>query len=495
MEPRIQRELDTKHLMAVHRGVALDVLRGQPIRAYVSSQQSDTAPLECQVWRISPFGMDVIWQNNFAPLSSGAVDVTVVIGKQHISLKAVLAGEQFSENGASLIALRFLQENHAPRSGQIQRAADRWRCDTMYPPTGETLQAERFNSLVYFRLVDISRDGAQAVTSLRNNFLVPGLTLKCRIHFPTAESVKVDVTVMHVRRIDGESGEGCLALGVRWAGRTAALHKQAGQYLLQFGKSEHGVPTLSALKKSGLQCLSAARGVDFSYVRSETDFQEVLQLRLTAFREVVPTAKDATPSDWSDMYDSRARILIGRHRGKIVASCRIVYPSDTEELEHEHFVKMPQTFPKRSDIVECGRVCVDPGFRGQDLLIALFRYVVVTTLESGRSHLLSNCTQHLLKMYESIGCRRTGLEFIHPKDGSQHFLCMMNFKKAICGIDIHPVKWHALFGEMWDQLEDFHPKKLSLIGKARLATLLMARPGLAKIIQRKAVAPTKVAKR
>jgi predicted GNAT family N-acyltransferase len=424
-----------------------------------------------QLWHISPFGIELL-QKDAATLSVGeTVDILLNLNNQKLNYTAQVTGVDTLLNQGNLIGLRFIKE---PRVYTVDsRKIMRWECDPIYQPTGSARNALRFNDTVYFHVRNISSSGLLMYTSLRNKYLLPGSMLKSEITFPCIGSAVFDLTVNHVRETTDES-KPFLAVGVTFSATSKSALALCGQYLLQFGSAAGEAPSIAELRQQGFIHKSSAAAIDLSYVRTKEEYDDVLALRLKSFQGTLVLENMKEPSSWADIFDSRARILIGRHRGKAVVTSRIVFPEKDDELENERFVKLPDSLPSREQIVEVGRLCVDPSYRGNDLLISVLRYTLTTVLQGGRNYILINCTDELKPLYGALGYMPTGATFKHANDGQRHHVYILNARRTICGLDISPKYWMWAFVPIWAQLEEYaDAPSLPLLDRLRLRTYLL----------------------
>ncbi|MEK7690857.1 MAG: GNAT family N-acyltransferase, partial [Bdellovibrionota bacterium] len=345
---------------------AADVRPGESIQAEVVWQGA-TTPLreEVAVWRLSPLGVELAPTDeselNVIPIGS-KVGIHLNLGGVPCQFDGVSVGRRGVEAGRTILGIRWNESVDASRlDGDERRSRERWICGPEFAPTGMASNPARFNDFIYFRVRDVSAGGMQILLSLRNKFVVPGMVFDATISFPMLGQIRARFKVRHTR-VTSEAGKDYLAAGVSMVETSQAYLATVGQFLMQFGADVSPVK----LREQGFLPLSVVSGVDFSFVRTAAEYQEVLQLRLGAYASAGKVKSDRKPEQMGDEFDSRARILIGRHRGKVVASMRLMYHSSDDQLEHEQFVALPDDFPAREEAVEITRVCTDPEYRGSD---------------------------------------------------------------------------------------------------------------------------------
>ena len=453
MMPREFKETRDAEFRTLHSPFEpADVLPGEPIIARVRlkslagvvADQTHLLP----VWRISPFGVELVSDSLSRELTTGAcLDLTLTISSQVSHFEGLVVEANAVVNGHSLVGLRW---HRAPKSGPAwdeRRDTERWTCSPEFYPTGVAANPARFNDFIHFRVRDISATGMRIVTSLRNKYLVPGMVLDTLISCPTIGQVTAQLEVVHMQVLE-EEGRSYLALGTKFHGLTRYSAEIFGQYILQFGPPI----SLRTLQEAGLVGRSLSRAVDFGYVRTDQEYRKVLELRRMAYSRVGKMPEDIPLTDVGDINDTRARILIGQYRGDCVATMRLMFHNPGDPFEHEKHVVFPTDFPRRDLIIECTRACTHPDYRNGDLLFGLFRHGVVTALQSKRRWILSSATKSLLGLYKKGGAEVTSICYNPPElGGEDHFLFLIDVHRCMLGHGIGPVYWNLLYADVWQQ--------------------------------------------
>src|SRR5512142_2015590 len=377
-----------------------DVRTGDPVRAQV--RVAGRAPCPWQVWRISPLGVELVRPADVAGVGPGTpLEVTLHLGGCTIPFPWLRVASTGSERGRELVALAWADARPPGRRGDVppgeDRGATRWACDPDYLPTGIAPEAARYGDFVYFRVLDVSSTGMRLETSLRNTFLVPGLRLPATCTFPTLGPVQLALDVVHARVVQrGEKA--VLSVGVRHAARRDGRAREVlGQYLLRFGAGA----TVQALCAEGFRISASSRALEFGHVRTEQEYAEVLRLRRTAYVHARKLGESTKDVDMADGFDARSRILVAKHRGRVVGTMRMSFPATpTDRLAHESWVELPASLPPRDQLVELFKACTHPGYRGSDLFYALSRHAALTLVQSGRRWALVSATDGMAPVYE-----------------------------------------------------------------------------------------------
>ena len=248
------------------------------------------------------------------------------------------------------------------------------------------------------------------LTSLRNKFLVPGVAFEATCAFPTVGATRVALQVVHARVVH-HGGKRWLALGVTYALPEPGGDEIIGQYLLQFGDGA----TVQRLRSTGFRVRSSSRALEFACVSTDDEYREVLALRRLAYVQAGKVSANVHDEQMADPLDASSRIVVAKHRGRVVATVRLYFPRGPEDrLKHEDFLPLPPGFPARDDVVEFSKFCTDPEFRGSDLFYTLVKRCALATMQSGRRYALMSCTAPLAPAYARLGFRKVGASYVHP---------------------------------------------------------------------------------
>lgn len=466
------------HNAAVHHAaLPANVYRGEDLKAVLTDRDSGEKA-EVRIWRLSPFGLEVVDDTSRFLFKGRAYDIALSHRGETITEHACVVEDHLeASDGMKLAAFRFFRE--VPRATE-SRGVERWQCDEEYAPTVYGANPLRFNDRFFGRLIDLSKAGFLMRTSLRNKHIVPGMTLSLEAMFPVSGQASVKAKVTDVRTsVDTDD----LLVHAKLIDPSPAFVTVAGDYLMHFGRSGGNAPTWQQLRDAGFALTISAKNIDFSFVQTEAEYHEVLELRRMAYDVIVPHL-NLNATDWADAFDGRARILIGRYRGRIVASLRLVFHDDDDTLEAASLLSLPEGLPKNSQLVECGRACTHPDYRGADLLLSLFRYVVLTCLEVQRPTVLLNCNQNIYNIYRNIGGRKVA-EFTHSHDGQQHYLLIIDLARVINGQGVTPLQWSVFIGDIFDSVRKMYPGPSTLLGRLKLQVYRWLHPLMSMLARRK----------
>jgi len=419
---------------------------------------------EVRVWRMSPLGVELVCADDESILTKAKkIDLELTVGGQRTSFEGLVVDVVKENKNITLAGIRLSDPKEATHSDKDKRRSKRWLCGEDFFPTCVSPTPGRFNEYMYFQIRDVSRDGLQLICSLRNKYLIPGTQLNLTASFPMVGALSLTVRITRVG-ITSERDKDYLVVGTEYASLSQNARNIIGQYLLQFGNAE----SLADLREAGFFPQSVAKGTDFYFLKTETDYEEVLNLRLIAHRAGGTVDDGVSVHDMSDRYDSNSRIIVAKYRGQIVASARIHYSPLEEEMEHEQYVDWPTQYPRRDSIFEITRVCTHPGFRSNDLLAGLLKFIATTCIQPQRPWVLISTTDAMLPFYQKIGLQKANLEYEHPVYKGRQNVLLTNALDIVRGRAVHPIYWNAIWKDVYGYLIETGVLKPEPIDHARV---------------------------
>jgi predicted GNAT family N-acyltransferase len=465
-------ELAEKEKRSVHApSNGSDVYAGQEFKAQLRIAGADREYSSLlPIYRLSPLGAEIdvgsiLGKEEFAALGRGAeVDVKIHIAKQVCEFFGLLVSEVHGESNKQLFGVRWCESVRRQTVALERRSTPRWLCGEEFLPTGIAPNPARFNDFIYFKALDLSKDGMQICTSLRNKLLIPGMVLNASVSFPLVGQITVPLKIINARtRTVGGKDE--LVLGAKVLSKEKIVTETIGQYILQFGPQV----TPQDLKQHGLAVKSVETSLEFGFVKTADDYREVLSLRKLAYSKVGKTSEDMSELAMGDLFDSKARIVVGRHQGKVVGSLRLMFHSPDETHEYDRFVKFPANFPKREDIVVCSRVCTHPNYRGFDLVYGLIRQLVLTALQSQRRYILGGSSEQLLPLYQKLGFEPTGLNFEHGDlNKVKEQVILGDVISILSGKTTSIDAWNYVYKDLSDYVSNYHDVEFDPLMNFRL---------------------------
>lgn len=419
-----------------------DVRPGENIRAKIRLK-TPAKEIECAVWRISPVGIEFACDEPGLTVGT-EIDLIVTMGRDICQFDGIIVSMINSANKSNIIGVRWTEKLASKVDSHDRRSQKRWSCGPQFMPTGIATNPVKFNDFIHFRIRDVSLSGLQIVTSLRNKTIIPGMKLDSMISVPMVGSLEVSILVKNAR-IQTLEGRDYLSLGCELLTNSNVVKQAFGQFILQFGP-----PTNSdELKSNGFKISNLSNAVDISFAKTKEDYEKVLELRRISYVAAGKVPDNFSNSDMSDVFDARSRIIVAFYRGQVVGSARLLFPEEGELTEHDMYAKLSDEIPPKHSYIEISRVCTHPNFRGHDLRLNLLRHAVLTTIQSGRRYLVGSCTPDLLKFYESIGCKGTGITYKHGKlSNIDHVIFVGDVLKAVRGDTVGPFVWNFMYEDL-----------------------------------------------
>lgn len=472
--PRFELETDPIDFQRLHEAVfPADVREGEGLKARFKLANSDNGKYEeARIWRISPVGVELVVQKNHEFSKGELIDLILVVGGQRSNFQGsvVECSAEFDENNVRMgIRLSPIEDK---RDGRERRQESRWTCSGQYHPTAVAQNPAKFNDYLYFKISDISVSGMQLVSSLRNKFLLPGMTLELQMSLPMVGQISLTVTIARVG-FALNNGKDYLVIGATFTNVSQAAKNAIGQYLLQFATDVD----LELLRQHSFYPNSVANAISFSFLRTEEEYAEVLELRHKAYKHANKVPDTSTPSDMADMFDTRSRIIIARHHGRVVASTRMTFAEMDQKFELENEVGWLNEFPRREEAVELSKLCTDPDYRGGDLLLAVIRQVALTSLQSGRTWVILGSTRSMKGLYEQIGLKQTSAVYNHEQYNNIEHVIMQGFVPSFLkGEGVGVIHWNVVWKGLSDYLSENQAIQMDGLSIARLTIYRLCAP-------------------
>lgn len=464
-------EMQVSH---IHGGIIpADIREGDQVFARLICQTAQ-GPFskEFRVWRMSPLGVELVLDGETHLPKGTTVDLELKVGPQKSLLCGLVVDDVQAENNRSLLHIRLVSKGPTRTDNIERRTSNRWMCSDQFYPTAVASNPAKFNDFIYFKVRDLSSSGMKLHTSLRNKFIMPGMTFDCIFNFPMITQVKMKITVMNLR-IEMDGTKEVLALGVSFNKEDADLKNAVGQYLMQFGN----VNSLDELLDSGVYVSNVSEAVHFTYVRTKEDYDKVLALRFMAYKEAGKVKPEATVQDMADEYDSRSRIVMGVYKGEVVCSARLIFNQFDDQMEQERFVKWPGNLPRRDEMVEIMRACTRPDFRGSDLLISMFKFIAIAVAQSKRKWIVICATQNMAPLYQRIGFSDVGLTYEHKGlNNLRHDILLANVPDAMMGKTVGPIEWNIIWSGVSSYLQQYDLLELDPATNLRLGVYRLLAP-------------------
>lgn len=166
--------------------------------------------------------------------------------------------------------------------------------------------------------------------------------------------------------------------------------------------------------------------------------EECFRLRFRAVLEMEMATADRFPEGLErDEFDAGAVQILGRDQARIIATGRLVLPG------HGRLLPTEQEFGLRLsgelEVVELGRVVVDPGYRGDghSVFVGLAAQAWLSMRARGFTAAIASTPQRLIKLFEALGFTVTVLGPPRPYWGVERYPIICDGRPAIPGIQRH----------------------------------------------------------
>lgn len=226
---------------------------------------------------------------------------------------------------------------------------------------------------------------------------------------------------------------------------TKAVEKQLAQYCFHYLSK-----TPRELRRSGLRSYFVKGLVQFKFVETQQEYEDVLALRRRNYAAVRKVDANAPLKKLSYFFDRYSRILVVYHQGKAIGTATIiigrrgVQPMEVEVLMSEsEFDQLPpyeQTF-------EVAAMCLDKSYRDTDILHGMFEHIYKHAMMNGRNYIVISTDKYLMDMYKTVGFQDTGFSFVQPKYRNLKMsVLVMDDLTTKWGKGMDPVTWWGVWG-------------------------------------------------
>jgi len=450
-----------------------DIYPGESVSASIRLEGSlDPLISNARVWRLSPLGLEIVADVDYASVRGQPIQIDLRLGQERVSARGVCVHFDASSAALPILGIRLVESNDGAFGGQNRRAATRWIFGMQFGPVCVAANPARFNDFVYFRVRDVSAKGMQLSTSLRNKFLVKGMRLNCILSLPLVSQLTLQMSVQHVE-LSSDPDRPSLIVGTSLIDPSQSDLQALGQYLVQFGE---GVQ-LDELRQQGLMPRRISSAVEFSFVRTVNEYNQVLALRHLAYQSAGKVCASSRLEDMSEQYDARSRIVIGKYHGRIIASAALVFNEYHDKMEIEESLDWPHDLPRRDEMVEVIRNCTHPSYRGSDLLMAMFKFIAITVLQAKRRFVVIGCTPDLVPLYTKIGMKNLDLEYRHGKlANTLHNVMLGDIPQTMTGSNINPILWNAIWSDTMSYMTNSNLLKPNVLDSVRVKLYRALKP-------------------
>jgi predicted GNAT family N-acyltransferase len=313
-------------------------------------------------------------------------------------------------------------------------------------------------------------------TSLRNKFLLRGLELSGILSCPLSAPIpfRAKIISSQVKKVGTEVVN---VLGLAFVQISETDTEALGLYIARFGSHGRHLPSPRRLKKEGYGDVDVSDAIEWDYVRTQDDYQKVLELRRISYRSVEGWPADADDHLISDPFDERARIVIGRFRDTIIATLRVCFHEKGDVFEEELYITFPADFPARNTLVEASRAAIHPEFRGTHVFMNMMRFTMLTALQAGRKWFVQSTYDYLSHIYMRLGFKKVGGPWMHPQlTGRAMQMFIGNVHSVLHARYGNPFQYQSLVPHIEAFLKSDSFDELTLFEKSKLKVWKISAP-------------------
>ena len=202
----------------------------------------------------------------------------------------------------------------------------------------------------------------------------------------------------------------------------------------------------------GLSCRRIKGYMEYSFVDSEAEYQEVLKLRRQTYAEAGKMEADRDLNKLKYFFDDYSDILIVRHHGRIIGSATLIYGDGKhKKFEVQKFMEDcgDTSFDYNDDMMEVAALCVLKDYRKTDIVHGLFEHLCFEMMKKQKEQIIVSSDDKLAKVYNSMGFEYTGKHFTQPKYQDLHMHVMLVSKNAaLKAQNIGFLHWWPVWGEI-----------------------------------------------
>ncbi len=276
-------------------------------------------------------------------------------------------------------------------------------------------------------------------------FIFPGMSAMLNLTIVNNTKKPLEGMVADIRR-NGEKFE--VLLNIKKL--TKDLEKDLVAHLLY-----NDTHTPHQLRKVGLKAKIISNHFRIRFINCEKDIMEynkVLELRKKAYVSVHKLDKDIDPRELIAPLDHISRILAAYHGSKIIATVALSFPkSEITILDVERALGKiyPQDLPRKMNLMEVSRLCIDDEYRRSDLLIRIFEHIYRVFLASDRDYVITSADDQLWPTYKRIGFRKTPHSYGHLIfNGIKHHIILIDKAVCISAKGLNPITWNVIYRDM-----------------------------------------------
>lgn len=442
--------VDVSYKETYERVFPTDAKTIDAISAKVKPRDSSGEFESTRVRSSNPLGIELVVPD-FLELRKGLLlDVQLQVARQSTSFEGIVVDISEDASNLRIAGVRLFRRKSHPFKNKNRRNTARWLCSSQYYPVATCPNPAEFNDFLYLRIKDLSATGFRAITSLRNKFLVPGMELSLQISFPMIGHISTTAAIARAD-LTAEEGKDYLELGLKFGDTSKTDRATIGQYLNQFGESE----LLDDPVADELGITPAGGGLNYKFVKTETEFEEAIKLRRLASKPAVEDREFLSSTSGSDIYDARSRIISWNYRGRCVCTARVTFCDNADTLPIQKRLKLPAEFPRNDQIAELSAIAIHPDFRAADLIANVLQRCSIICLQAKRSFMVIAAPDTHVGSYEQFGLTDSGLKRPQAEvRGRTDSILYGDIREIVSGKTTGIFTWSALWKPVLDYTAD-----------------------------------------
>lgn len=294
----------------------------------------------------------------------------------------------------------------------------------------------------YFDIESLSAHGFYLTNIDQGCVLLSGMRLQCRLGLSdraqVVEGVVSDVSFTSDNRLR------CFLNLDRLTEKT---EREISQYCFH-----HLAKSPRDLRRSGFRNYYVKELVQYKFVETQQEYEDVLALRRRNYSAVRKVKADAPLGSLSYFFDRYSRILVVYHRGKAIGTATLIMGNgSTQPLELEVLLPKEQfeQLPPYTESFEVAALCLDKEYRDTDILHGFFENIYKYAMMNGRRFIVISSDKYLAEMYKSIGFQETPFQFVQPKYRNLNMkVLVMDDLTTKWGKGMNPVQWWRVWGSV-----------------------------------------------
>ena len=423
------------------------------------------------IWFLSPFGLELASSNKLlldSIISHKEIKLLLSMGNTEIYYNSVSYTDHTycEEHECYIIAISLQKKRPTPHASHERRLSHRWNCPKTFLPFCTVMHPYLYGERLYFSIHNLSVSGLMLTTHKKNAFLLPGLVLQSTFIFSETQQFKVKIKIKRAAYKKYNNIHETLELGAVWIALTQKHKSIIADYLIKFNV----VKTLEILQSYDFPAPYFSKGVTFSYAQNEHEYEQILVLRKLAYLQDGKASSTHESEHFISFEDTFSRLIIGKYADKIVVSSALHYCNENRPTQYEQLTNCQHVLPSKKNMVESSKTCIHPHFRASDLLISIFHFIMVITIQSEREWILISSTEKLKHLYIKLTFKEIGFQFNDPMyNWIPHRLYLLNLKQSmLCKTAFTPFVWQIMISDILQYLVEKKQIQLDPLAYARI---------------------------